>query len=130
MERDPKHLGTGVTIVLGLLLVSTLPRCNNDRPESIENRIVEVQIQTNRVVVGGRTVEIRPADDTIAKEYSSVDDRVVITSGATRVVIDGDQLTINDKRYGTVDDGVFILVDDTDVYIDNIKREPDVSIVP
>lgn len=130
MEHDPKHLGTGVTILLGLILVSTLPRCDNDRPESVENRIVEMQIQTNRVVVGDRTVEIRPAEDAIAKEYSSVDDRVVVTSGATRVVIDGDQLTINDERYGTVDDGAFILVDDTDVYIDNIRREPGGSIAP
>lgn len=130
LERDQKHLGAGATILFLLLLVSILPRCNTDGPDSIEIRTVEQHIQTNRVTVGNVTVEIRSADGTIAKEYSSVDDRVVVTSGATRVVVIGDQLTINDNQYGTAHDGAFILVDDTDVYIDNVQRMPNGAFAP
>lgn len=72
-------------------------------------------------MVGNRTVEIRPAES-IATEYSSDDDRVIVTSGTTRIVIDGDRLAINDEEYGTVDDGAFILVDDGDVYVDHMRR--------
>ncbi len=130
MKREQKHLGAGATILLLLLLASIATRCDSDGPVSTVSHTVEQHMRVNCVVVGDRTVEIRPTAGAIAKEYSSDDDRAVVTSGATRVVIVGDQLTVNGKGYGTVHDGAFILVDGTDVYIDNVQRMPDDSLAP
>lgn len=119
----------GVTFLVGVLLLSMIPRCNSEGTVPTEVRTFQQHIQTNRVKVGNLTIEIRPFDGSISKEYSSEDDRVIVVAGATRVSINDYQLSVNDEFFGTIHDQAFILVDDGDVYVDNIPRSP-IDFVP
>ena len=130
MQRDQKYINIGATILLGSLLVFMLPRCDIGGPAPIEYRTVEWHLDSNRVTIGNRIVEIRPGGVSIGKESSSLDDQVIVTSGATRVIVKGDQLSINGESYGTIADDAYVLVVDADVYVDTVLRRPRGSVTP
>ncbi len=130
LEHDPKRLGIRATVLLGGLLVLPLLRSNSDQPKLAAHLTIEHRLQASLIEVGNITVEIRPPAGAITKQYSKVDDRVIVTSGATQVAIDGHHLFLNDESYGTIEDHAFVLVDGGVVYVDNVERKPAGSLVP
>ena len=125
MNDENKHIGTGVTIVLLIMLMSLVPKCGSEEiPTAVTVRSIEHRIDSNSVMAGHFIIEIRPLDGAIEKQSASDDDRYVITCGKTQVVIDNTQLFVNEQQYGSLDGATKILVDGPTVYVDNTERLP------
>ena len=124
MPRDGKHIHVGASILVLIVIASFVSRCNSNQSTNFTTRTIEHHLQSKQIDAAGVIVEIRPADWSISKEHHSDNERVVVTAGTTKVVIENGQLIVNSVAFGAVASGDFVLVDNNVVYVNDDERAP------
>jgi len=122
LSDESRNIGRGASIALLILLLSFMPKCDDQTEVDVAVLSVEHHINSKVVSAGEWTIEIRPTSDSIEKQSSSNDDHYVIVCGEIRVEIAAGELAVNEIPFGKIIGAKVILVDGAKVYVDNHER--------